>query len=438
MRNEIHGLKVEGLNSIDEVEIKKVFKRLSDKNLELLLKQDTIYFSTHNYKVINYIYESLKNLYNPSIKLEFIENDNLTQIASLIFPLPENESVYDIVSILTDQPYDKNLDEVRDISDIKETIINTVFCNCCYKSTPSEISFCIHCAFETKKTDSIIDYQIKINKMDYESKVRLSKYLSDISEKDYSLILNTFNNLPIVIEIKSTNSFMIDIVDYLNINNISYNIIESTIDKLLSKIYYSINLGELSNFYIAKSNIKIIIDTMKNIRSLRLKNIITNNLYQAYQIINHIRNSDKNSIHILKSTENEINKILEQSMYLIKKLDQLEIYLSDNSVEQIEKEILKLNDKISLLDNLTLKKINQENLKLKNNELKEIKEIVSNYEILNNQVESINDLFKSVRTKIAYINTNDIQQNNGNYKEFDNIKHNLINKIRAIDEVLRY
>lgn len=97
-----------------------------------------------------------------------------------------------------------------------------------------------------------------------------------------------------------------------------------------------------------------------------------------------------------------------------------------------------IEDKINTMDNLTLKKLNEQNLELKNQELKEMKKIIDNYQILNHQITSTKDLFKSLRTKIAYINTYDIQENKGDYLELNSIKNNLISKIKAIDEVLKH
>lgn len=436
MRTKTFCLKVEGLNNLKEEDLKKVFKRLSSKNLEILLSQNIIYFNTHNGKVINYIYEGLNNLIDNNISLDFVEPNDINQIASLVFPLPENEKIYDIVSINIDK--DNIIEKQDNITNLKDTIVNSVFCKCCFKSTPKEIDFCIYCSFDIKKEESVSDYHIKINKISHEARIKLSKYFSEISSNDYNDILNSFNNLPVIVEFKSSGSFLEQILSQLEFNNISYNLLEYSLEKFIYKLYSSINLGYLEDSYITRSNAKLIKDTMKAIRSQDLKNAISNSLYQAYQIINHLRHSDKTSYFLLKDMEIEINKVLEQFMSLIKRVDKLEIYLSENSISQIEKEIIKIEEKISLSDNIVLKKLNLENLDLKNQELKEMTKIIDNYQVLNHQIDSIKELFKSLRTKVAYINTYDIQTNKGNYKELNNIKFNLINKIKAIDEVLRY
>lgn len=440
MNNNTFCLKVEGFNSLQNIEekLKKIFTRLNEKNYNALLSNDTIYFSTHNNKVINYIYETLLNNFKNEISLEFINNIELNQIASIVFPMPENDRVYDILSISLEKNAEiEKQNEPLDIN-FKDNLINPVICKCCYKNTPKEINFCIYCSFEIKKDEIFLDYQIKINKLDYESKVKISKYFSEISNNNYQDILNNFGLLPVIIELKTNNVFFNDILEQLEINDISYNVIEYSLEKFLSKIYNSINLGTLENEYISKSNNKIIRDTIKSIKSQNLKDSISYSLYQVFQIINQLRNSEKNASFLLKDTEKEINKILEQLMNLVKRVDKLEIYLSDNNVEQLKKDISKLQEKINTIDNLTLKKINQENLELKNQELKEMIKIVDNYQVLNHQISSIKDLFKSLRTKVAYINTYDIQENKGDYLEFNNIKNNLVSKIKAIDEVLKY
>lgn len=53
---------------------------------------------------------------------------------------------------------------------------------------------------------------------------------------------------------------------------------------------------------------------MKNIKSQGLRDSISYTLYQTFQIINQLRNSETNAYALLKDTEKEINKILEQFM----------------------------------------------------------------------------------------------------------------------------
>ncbi|MFN8577609.1 MAG: hypothetical protein U0354_12200, partial [Candidatus Sericytochromatia bacterium] len=391
-----------------------------------------------NNKVINIIYDNLIQSFKTDLKIEFYKSEDLNQISSIIFPLSENASIYDILSVSINKEMQLESQEEIINHNFKDNLIDPIVCKCCYKNTPKEISFCIYCSYEIKKDDIISDYQIKINKLDYESKVKLSKYFSDISSINYSDILNKFGSLPVIIELKTNQSFINEILEQLEINNISYNIIEYTIEKFISKVYNSVNLGTLENDYITKSNTKIIKETIKSIKSYDLKESITYSLYQSFQIINQLRNSEKNAFLLLKDTEKEINIILEKMMSLVKRVDKLEIYLSENSIEKLNKEIIKIQDKINILDNKALSEINKQNLELKNQELKELTKIIDNYQVLNYQIISIRDLFKSLRTKVAYINTYDIEENKGDYKELNNIKNNLISKIKAIDEVLKY
>ena len=86
---------------------------------------------------------------------------------------------------------------------------------------------------------------------------------------------------------------------------------------------------------------------------------------------------------------------------------------------------------------MSIQKINSDVLELKNKEMEEILKLIENNEITEAQVNSVSSLLSSIKTKVNYLGTYDIQENKGNYAEINSIRNNLILKIKAIDETLR-
>lgn len=442
MNNHAFCFKVEGLNLIkEESRLKDIFVKLNTKNQELLLNSPTLYLSSDNGKIIKYIFEKLSENFNEHISISFTEyNSSFNQLGTVIVPFPENEQIYDIISIHSENEYIFK-EEILNINNTNylDNILNPLICKCCYKKTPQEISFCIYCGYETGKEEILQNYCLKINKLEYDEKIKLAKYFSEISNIDYSNILNTLGKLPVVVEFTAYKNVFEKIVDYLIKNNISYNLIELSIQKVLSMMLSSLKLGKIESefYYINKNTSRIIKETIKNINSYEIKDYINYCLYEAYQIIEHIRNSEKNVFNLLKDTEKEINMILEKFIYLAKKSDKLKIYLSENNYDKLNKEIETLEKDYQLIGNPTLKKISYDTLILKKNELEELAKIQESYQISIHQIMSVNSLLKSIRTKINYINSYDIQENKGDFSELNVIKSNLISKIKAIDETLR-
>lgn len=444
MKNSEFCIKVKKLNSIANLDqkITNVFIKINLRNQQIIQSNDEVYFSSHNKKVIDYIYQELLENFKSNIDIEIVnELSELNQLGTIIFPLPENKSIYDVVSISA-----KNNIENKSHLNIKDydklNIINAVICKCCYKQTPKEISFCINCGFIIAKDEIIEDFQIKINKIDTETKIKVAKYLSEISNLNYLNILNSLGILPVVIKLKAYSTSMNYILEQLNKHNIRHELIDNktfNTNRIISGLYPSIDLGKI-NFeyeYINKSISKIIVDTMKNLAYDQHKKLLSSVLYESYQIIDNIRSSDDSSRLLMSDIEKEINKLLEKFIFLIKRSDKLKIFLSEINIDKLNNEIKDLVNKTSTTNNVSLKKINSDILELKNKEMEEILKLIENNEITEAQVNSVSSLLSSIKTKVNYLGTYDIQENKGNYAEINSIRNNLVLKIKAIDETLR-
>lgn len=444
MNNSDFCIKVKNLNLIANLDqkISNIFVKINLRNQQIIQSNDEIYFSSHNKKVIDYIYQELLENFKSKIDIEIVNDfSELNQLGTIIFPLPENKSIYDVVSISG-----KNNIENRSQINIKDynnfNIINPVICKCCYKQTPKEINFCISCGFILTKDELIEDFQIKISKIDTETKIKAAKYLSEISNLNYSNILNSLGILPIVIKLKAYATSINHVLNQLDKYNISHELIDNktfNANRIISGLYPSIDLGKI-NFeyeYINKSISKIVVDTMKNLVYDQHKKLLSSALYESYQIIDNIRNSDDSSRLLMTDIEKEINKLLEKYIFLIKRSDKLKIFLSEINIDKLNREIKDLENKISVTNNISLKKINSDVLELKNKEMEEIIKLIENDQITEAQVNSVSSLLSSIKTKVNYLGTYDIQENKGNYAEINSIRNNLILKIKAIDETLR-
>ena len=444
MKNSDFCIKVKNLNLIADLDQKmsNIFTKINLKNQQIIQSNDEIYFSSHNKKVIDYIYQELLENFKSKIDIEIV-NDflELNQLGTIIFPLPENKSIYDVVSISgKNNVQDKSQLNIKDYDNFN--IINAVICKCCYKQTPKEINFCISCGFILAKDEIIEDFQIKISNIDPEIKIKAAKYLSEISNLNYSNILTSLGILPVVIKLKAYSTSMNYILEQLNKHNIRHELIDNktfNANRIISGLYPSIDLGKI-NFeyeYINKSISKIIVDTMRNLIYEQHKKLLSSSLYESYQIIDNIRSSDDSSKLLMNDIEKEINKLLEKYIFLIKRSDKLKVFLSEINIEKLNNEIKDLENRISITNNVSLKKINSDVLELKNKEMKEILKLIENNQITEAQINSVSSLLSSIKTKVNYLGTYDIQENKGNYAEINSIRNNLILKIKAIDETLR-
>ncbi len=374
---------------------------------------------------------------NTKYKIEYINSfSNFSSLGSIVFPLSENTSIYDIISIFTPE-IPKN--ESKIIVDKDIDILESNSCRCCYKRTPIKLAFCINCGF-ILKDENLEDYQIKFTSLNQVDKMKVSKYFSDISDKEYSEI--NIGLLPFLFNFKAYPNSITKILEYLDINGIKYQFKinkEFNFEKIISYAYPSINLGKIhyEYEYINKKILKIITDTIRKTNLDDLKSILTLVLNEYSQIIETIHSSEEVAKLLFSDLEKELNKLIEKFIFLIKRSQSLRLYLSQTSILKIKSEVIELESEISLNENPSLLKINNETLKLKKDEIEEISKVVENNQITNAQINSVKSFFSSIKTKINYINTFDNIENKGEISEINSLKSNIILKIKSVDEILK-
>ena len=446
MNNQDFCIKIIGLSLVPDIQqkLKEIFVKINTKSLESIINNQEIILSSHNNKIIKDIYQKIVDLFNQNLntkyEIEYINSfSDFSQVGSIVFPLSENTSVYDIISVFT--PEDKKI-ESEIVIDKDIDILESTSCRGCYKRTPIKLAFCINCGF-ILRDENLEDYQIKFSHLNQVEKIKISKYLSDISDKEYSeIVIDNIGLFPFLFNFKAYPNSITKILEYLDINGIKYHFKinkDFNFEKIISYAYPSVNLGKIhyEYEYINKNLLKIITDTIRKTNLDDLKYILTLVLNEYSQIIETIHLSEDSAQLLFSDLEKELNKLIEKFIFLIKRSQSLRLYLSQTSILKIKYEISDLEREISLNGNSSLLKINQETLKLKKDEIEEISKVVENNQITNAQINSVKSFFSSIKTKINYINTLDNRENKGEIFEINSLKSNIILKIKSVDEILK-
>ncbi|MBC7472697.1 MAG: hypothetical protein H7263_00275, partial [Candidatus Sericytochromatia bacterium] len=312
-------------------------------------------------------------------------------------------------------------------------------------STPSKLNFCINCGHGFNKNESLSSYSIKITSIDNSNnKTKLVKYLSQVTSiHDYKLLTDYLSRLPTIITFFMYPSELNILFKMLNNYAISYILIDSesfSFEKFFSSFipYGSLNLGTIQadKSYLDPVISHLAVESIQNSSSDILKNIISKCLLEVYRIIDLVRNSETPSKILFEEIERDVEELLGKFLYFIKRIEQLNRYFSDHSPDKISNEINGLKNKLEKTLNNTALEMYKESLNLKEKEYDDLLILNNTIETLQSQIISVMTIFGTMRTKVTYISTFDIQKNKGDFAELNQLKSNLVSKLKAIEETL--
>lgn len=437
------------LSNIEENEdLKKVFRNLfvkiNTKIEELLFSNDILFFSCTNKLTYDYIYKALLKE-NVDVEKTSTLNNDFVNTTSFVFPFPENEQIYDLIHVWTKNVSKELCFEISHLTEItkKDIVKNAHICKKCYKETPEELKFCIFCGsiFNETQNEKKEAFVLKITKItDPNIRIKIAKHICENSEyKDYRKMLSFFSATSCNLELKTTNSNFNNLKILLDEYNIEYYASESKgIDKLISVFQTTTNIGllEEKNNYFDSLLLKNAIDIIKNSNALVLKKAISKSIFESFRIVDFIKNSETASTFLFEQTKKDIDEILLKFFNFIKRADKISTFFDEKSLEQINREIIFLKDKIINSSEKSAIEMYKQSLELKEKEIEEYMKLSKSVEIIYSQIISVTTLLSSMRTKVAYISVYDVQSNKGDFSEINKMKEVIVNNLKAIEGTL--
>lgn len=437
------------VSNLDETEdLKKVFRtlfiKITPKIEEIIFSNRTVFISCTNKLIFELIYNQLTKINIDIEKTTTLQTD-FVNATSFVFPFPENEKVYDLIHVWTKNISKDLCFEINHLTEIskKDIVKNVHVCKKCYKETPEELKFCIFCGHtfsevKSEKKDNFVLKIIKIN--DVNTRIKIAKYLCENSEyKDYRKMLSLLSSSSCNLELRTSNSNFNYLKILLDEYNVDYYASESkTIDKIINVFQSSINIGlvEEKNNYFESLILKGAIDIIKSSNSEVLKKALSKSIFESFRIVDFIKNSESTSAFLFEQTKKDIDEILLKFFNFIKRADKISTYFDEKSLEQINKEILFLKDKVISSSESSAAEIYKQSLELKEKEIEDYMKLSKSVEIIYSQIISVTTLLSSMRTKVAYISVYDVQNNKGDFTEINKMKDIIVTNLKAIEGTL--
>jgi hypothetical protein len=291
---------------------------------------------------------------------------------------------------------------------------------------------------KSEKKDNFVLKIIKIN--DVNTRIKIAKYLCENSEyKDYRKMLSLLSSSSCNLELRTSNSNFNYLKILLDEYNVEYYASESkTIDKIINVFQSSINIGlvEEKNNYFESLILKGAIDIIKSSNSEVLKKALSKSIFESFRIVDFIKNSESTSAFLFEQTKKDIDEILLKFFNFIKRADKISTYFDEKSLEQINKEILFLKDKVISSSESSAAEIYKQSLELKEKEIEDYMKLSKSVEIIYSQIISVTTLLSSMRTKVAYISVYDVQNNKGDFAEINKMKDIIVTNLKAIEGTL--
>ncbi|MFN8671148.1 MAG: hypothetical protein U0457_03580 [Candidatus Sericytochromatia bacterium] len=424
--------------------ISKIFPKITENILNIIFSNDPVFITCTTRNAFHFIAE--KFTYEAEIELEKLDavpKEN-TILTSFVLPYPENNNIYDLIYIWGKSAPKELSIEIEAITELnkKDFIAESNACKTCYKETPEDINFCIFCGSDHNKniTEQREEYSIKINRIsELSTRVKIAKYLYDNGEnKDYKKILDSFNKFPINIELRAFNKNFTKFKELLNEYSIDFSYHNSNnVSKILTIFGNKIDIGnfEIKNDYFDPILSKNISETLKTSSSPILRKSLSKCLFEIYRTFDFMKTSESNAKVLLDQNKKDLEDILVKFLTFMRRANKLYTYFQEKSLEQINSEILFIKDKIEKSSETKAVDMYKQSLEIKEKEIEEYMKLNKSVEIIYSQIISVTTLLGSIRTKIAFIDTHDIQNEKGDFAEINKMKENIMSNLKAVEGV---
>lgn len=295
--------------------LRDIFPKLTSEHTDKLFKLNSLYLQFNNKVVFQKIKDKLSS---SDIKFEVTSVlSNLNKIASVIYPLSSNNSIYGLVVFYEELSTNRvNNTGILSIEKDKSDLVHfhsTSFCNACRKNIPQQITFCIFCGNQIILSEQIKNYSIKITQLnDPSSTSLLIKQLAKISDKFSHLqMLEYFNKVPIIINFNATEYTLNKLLDFFENISVSYKLYSDSfsIDKIISGITNNqiyLDLVRFENFLFDPIVSDLAKETIRNIKYSEIKDIVSNTLFEAYKVLEILSDPETSNKYIFKDIKKRI------------------------------------------------------------------------------------------------------------------------------------
>ncbi|MEK7434595.1 MAG: hypothetical protein AABZ74_15790 [Cyanobacteriota bacterium] len=425
-------------------DLRSLFIKMNDRVEALFFGNDPVFLTCTAKLPFNYVLKKVKDL---DLDLEIVEkiSSEFSILTSFLLTYSDNDKIYDLIYLWGRNHCEELNLEVQAITEVsrKDIINNANICRHCHTETPTNINFCIFCGNDNNRSINTTKekFQIKINKIiDVNIRIKIAKYFTENSEiKDYKKMLDCFSHLPHTFEIKASIDELNKVIEVLNEYSIEFNYNASRNVDIISKIFQSkAELGnfEIKNEYFDHILSKNIAETLKSSSSPVLRKALTKCIFEVYRMVDFIKTTETSVKVLLEPTKKDTEEIILKFLNFMKRANKLNTYFEEKSLESINKEILFIKDKVERSNQETAIEMYRQSLELKEKEIEEYMKLNKSLEIIYSQVISVTTLLSSMRTKIAVIDTYDIQNNKGDFAEINKMKENILLNLKTVENTL--
>lgn len=419
-------------------------------------RYETIVLSGNDKYILNSLKQQLDiNKYKYE-ELNHINEECLGQKRLLIVVYPEKPQLQ-LNMFLYSFKENTELTELKQYnsSNIENSdLLEIVKCSKCGNDTPSELMFCLCCAEDfclypqrqyILKINRFLDKNI--SKIREEIKTLLYKRLHDLNLKKLDEVINS--PLPFsltFITSQHTAEFIKKELESYNIDccwfkpeGYSDDFFEELI-KFLSKVNeknYDIGIIKDTDTIFEPSTIQLIKNTIKNIKSHTMKQILISCFMEILVIISSIKSSEENTNVLLEEILNSIEKLLQRMCKLLVKGDQIESYLVSNNPKRIEREIERILYQADSTNDNIAKETYLQAIKTKQKELERFENLKLFIERLQAQIINGISLFSSIRTEIARLLLIDTDYSKDGTENIGQLMEELKYKFNSIEEIMR-
>lgn len=424
--------------------LKNIFPKLNNEHIDKLFKLNHLYLQFNN----KIVFQKIKdNLISSDIKFELTSVlSNLNKVASVIYPLSSDQSIYGLVVFYEELNTNKSSDvSILSIERDKNELLDfhsTSFCNACRKNIPPQITFCIFCGNQILTSEQIKNYSIKITQLNDSSSISLLiKQLAKISDKFSHLqMLEHFNKVPIIINFNATEYTLNKLLSFLENISVSYKLYSDTfsIDKIISGITNNqiyLDLIKFNDFLFDPIVSDLAKETIRSIKYPEIKDIVSSTLFEAYKVLEILSDPETSNEYIFKDIKKELNNLLYKFLKLISRYNKLKDYHISNPIDKLMEEISFISSKIKN-SNYNLESSYIQILNVKHQELQNMEQISNNLPLLESEILSTISSFRMLRSKILNINFHDIHGKKGDLKDIRELKESIVLKIHSMEEVL--
>ena len=411
---------------------------------------DPVIIASSDKHIINFL---IKSLAANNYFCELINNQDenlLDKKRILIFPYNENSEFYSIVTLYSPKKESELIDDdlinsITDSSDFLE-------CPKCYNNTPSEVNFCLYCGedfIENTRNKYTLQIDKFLEKSPTAARLKIRKlFFESTSDLDCISLEEVLNNPTFSLTFISSSNTAEFIKQELESYKIETHWVEDDEHKNFDLFRDLMKfVGGHKNYFLGDikekdmifnpSTVQVIKDTMKIIKSEKIKNIITACIKEIVDIVNTIKAGDKNANMLLNEVLVSNEKLLPRICNLVSKGYQIEAYLNSNSQDRIERELEKLlYQATQTKDNITRETYLQ-SAKTKELELENLENMKLSFERLQAQIIGVITSLKYLRMEVTNVLLVDIAPHKDKKSNTIKLIEDIQTKVTSMEEVLR-